>query len=509
MRQLGQGADDTDGDSVIALVDSDHFQVERDGEIASVVGRGLLRAPSESSLLSTRAERIAAVVLPVPSMLAEPAEDQPGLPKDLLFRLIAAGARTIGYGDGLAGLPLEQRCLFLLSGVEILLDSASPDFLEDLRRVVGAARVRHSGRRDEQSRLRNVLDDMGIVAQSVAMRSALGRLVHLAEVGPVPVLLQGETGTGKEIGARVLHSRDPTRRSGPFVAVNCAALPKSLAESELFGHRRGAYSGATQDRLGLIRAAEGGVLFLDEIGELDWELQGKLLRVVQERRVLPVGDEREVPIDVRIVSASHQRLSDLVEAGRFRQDLFYRLSVVCVQLPPLRERLDDIGPLARHFVERHVDLHGGVRPGLAPEFLDALARMRFPGNVRQLENLIRVSLAALDHAGPLTLRELPRSALEEVVARPSSVLPAVSEATSPVRTNAVNLAAAVDAYERSLIASALAKCNGSQTAAAKLLGVTPRTVFNKIHRHGLERRATRPPPSDAYPMHDRRRESRG
>jgi transcriptional regulator with GAF, ATPase, and Fis domain len=250
-------------------------------------------------------------------------------------------------------------------------------------------------------------------------------------------------------------------------------------------------------------------LFLDEIGELDWDLQSKLLRVIQERCVLPVGDDRECPVDVRIVAASHRNLASLVDAGRFREDLFYRLSVVRVHLPPLRERREDVAPLAFHFAGKHAELHGGQVPDMDPDFLDALSRMQFLGNVRELENLIRVALTALDDSGPLSLRELPRSAIEEIVAARRAPAPTTSLPPSPPDVESLNLSQAIDACERSLIVAALARCQGSQVAAAKLLGVTPRTVFNKVHRHGIEPRTSRSPPSGVHAPAGRQKRSHG
>jgi transcriptional regulator with GAF, ATPase, and Fis domain len=412
------------------------------------------------------------------------------LPGAVLSRAVAVGARTIGISTDVAHLSLERRCQLLLSGIEVLVDAAAPTFAVELRSAVSSALDRHGRRRSEGARIDGVLAELGVVAVSSTMRSVLRRLVMLAELGSVPVLLQGETGTGKEIAARILHARDPRRAGGPFVAVNCAALSKTLAESELFGHRRGAFSGAFQDRPGLVRSADGGVLFLDEVGELDLELQGKLLRVIQEGRVLAVGDDREHPTDVRVVAATHRDLGALVRVGRFREDLYYRLSVIRVELPALRDRREDIPPLCRHFAAKHAGLHDGRVPELADDFLNALGRMALPGNVRELENLVRSSLTTFDRPEVLTLRELPREALSEIA---STEIPlAASRAVEPTPgTRDFNLTRAVETCERTLIEAALAESKGSQVDAAKLLGVTARTVFNLVRRHGLEVRPMR------------------
>ena len=186
-------------------------------------------------------------------------------------------------------------------------------------------------------------------------------MIRISRVSDVPTYITGETGTGKELLAKAIHSLDAKRRSGPFVAVNCSAISPGLAESELFGHRRGAFTGADRDRKGLIRAAQGGVLFLDEIGDLDAALQTKLLRVLQENRVLAVGEERDVPIDVRVVAASNRNLLAMVANGTFRADLFYRFTVLTVHVPPLRERRADIPPLIAHFVQKYQDLESSGR----------------------------------------------------------------------------------------------------------------------------------------------------
>jgi transcriptional regulator with GAF, ATPase, and Fis domain len=227
----------------------------------------------------------------------------------------------------------------------------------------------------------------------------------------------------------MLHACDPRRKQGPFVPLNCSALSKNLAESELFGHRRGAFSGALDDRVGLVRSADQGVLFLDEIAELDWDLQAKLLRVVQEGRVLPVGCDRETSVDVRVVAATHRDLGSLVSQGRFREDLFYRLSVVSVKLPPLRERREDIPDLVRHFASKHAGLTQGSPRAAAEDCLGALRRLRFPGNVRELENLVRSALSTIDHDGPIPLCNLPRETLEELAAPASTE--AEESATEP------------------------------------------------------------------------------
>ncbi|WP_274606711.1 MULTISPECIES: sigma-54 dependent transcriptional regulator [Marichromatium] len=213
-----------------------------------------------------------------------------------------------------------------------------------------------------------------------------------------PVFVTGESGTGKELAARLIHAQGP-RRDGPFVALNCGAIPHDLVESELFGHKKGSFTGASSDKQGLFQAAEGGTLFLDEVAELPLQTQVKLLRAIQEKAVRPVGTQRELPVDVRLISASHRDLNAEVERGRFRQDLFYRINVIELRMPPLRERRGDIPALADWLLARIAEKSGADGPlRLAPEALTALARHPFPGNVRELENILERATALCEHS---------------------------------------------------------------------------------------------------------------
>jgi two-component system response regulator HydG len=309
------------------------------------------------------------------------------------------------------------------------------------------------------------------LSESVVFRSApMSRLALLvARVAPrdVTVLLTGESGTGKERVAEAL-VRASGRATRPFVRFNCAALTAELAEAELFGHTKGAFTGAQKARNGLFREANTGTLLLDEIGELDPTMQAKLLRVLQEREVRPVGEDRALPIDVRILAATHRDLPKLVAEGRFREDLYYRLKVVELRVPPLRERLDDVPILARLFLARFAARFGIASLRVPDELPGRLMSYAWPGNVRELENAME-SLVALSADGVLDLELLPGSP---------------TAAAAPARAG-LTLKQRVDAYERGLLVNALDATKGNRRAAARLLGTSRATLFDKLRKHEL------------------------
>jgi two-component system, NtrC family, response regulator AtoC len=315
----------------------------------------------------------------------------------------------------------------------------------------------------------------GVVGQSAAMQEA-HRLLEQAARLDISVLLTGETGTGKELAARAVHLNS-ARRERPFVAVNCGALPTELVESELFGHGKGAFTGAAQAKAGLFEEANGGTLFLDEVGELPLSAQVKLLRVLQEREVRRVGETRPVPVDVRVVAATHRDLRAEATQGRFREDLFYRLNVFPVQLPPLRERKEDIPLLAAHLLEKHGKALGRTLEGFTAEALRALVGYPWPGNVRELENAVMRAVAVA--AGPsVTERDLP----PEVRERQAGVLPGGAAAQLPYR-EALDLAR--DRFSREYLTALLKDFEGNVTRAAERAGIERESLHRLLKRYGI------------------------
>jgi two-component system response regulator PilR (NtrC family) len=306
---------------------------------------------------------------------------------------------------------------------------------------------------------------LGQSAPLAQVRELIGKLARTQ----APVYISGESGSGKELAARLIHENG-ARREKPFVPVNCGAIPENLMESEFFGYKKGAFTGAAEDRGGFFQAADGGTLFLDEVAELPLPMQVKLLRAIQEKRVRKVGAPQEDPVDVRIISATHQNLGDLVAAGRFRQDLFYRLNVIELRMPPLRECREDIPLIAGSILERLARVHGVAAPRLSPAALAALERYDFPGNVRELENILERALAL--------------SGSEEIGSDDLRLAPAAEE-QEPSNGGGETLPDYLDALERKAILEALGRTGFNRTAAAKLLGITFRQLRYRMQRLGI------------------------
>ena len=314
----------------------------------------------------------------------------------------------------------------------------------------------------------------GIIGESGPMLDVLS-LVRRVAPSEATVLIRGESGTGKELIAQAIHFGSPISR-GPLVKVNCAALPEALLESELFGHEKGAFTGAIASRQGRFEMANGGTIFLDEIGDLPLHLQAKLLRVLQEREYERVGSSRSVKVNVRILAASHRPLEALIKAGQLREDLYYRLNVVTILIPPLRERRSDLSLLIDNFVRRFAAKNGKKISGLSPEARDILLRYDYPGNVRELENIIEraVVLTRDDVIGrgdlPITVQEIEVNDDDQET----------------------NLTLAVERLERRMIREALARFEGVQTRAAEMLGISERALRYKLTKYGFREEAADP-----------------
>ncbi|MCK8603676.1 sigma-54-dependent transcriptional regulator [Desulfoferrobacter suflitae] len=330
----------------------------------------------------------------------------------------------------------------------------------------------------ENQILRQEMKARGVTADAIRYKSRkMAELINLAgriASSQATVLIQGETGTGKELFARLIHSLSP-RAEHPLITVNCAAIPETLIESELFGHEKGAFTGAMQRRIGRCEQADGGTLFLDEIGELSLPVQVKLLRFLQERELQRVGGERTFKADVRIISATHQDLAARVKEGTFREDLFYRINVVTIKIPPLRERREDIPLLIDHFVGRFARENSRKIDGVSREARDLLIRYDYPGNVRELENIIERAVV-ISRGSLLGLEDLP---FQEALCTDDAI-------TIGQQAREASLQQAIESLERQLIGEALERAAFNQTQAAKLLGLSERMLRYKLKKYGLK-----------------------
>ncbi len=343
--------------------------------------------------------------------------------------------------------------------------------IDALALVLGRA-VQHRVLREEVKRLRQVVDQSRrfdeIIGESTAMRRVFDLLDRIVD-SEATVLLSGESGTGKEIVARAIHGRG-RRKEGPFVAVNCAAVPETLLESELFGHAKGAFTDARSARRGLFAQADGGTLFLDEIGALPLALQPKLLRSLQERRARPVGSDEESAFDVRLIAATNRDLENAVEEGGFREDLYFRLNVIPIELPPLRARGNDILLLAQHFIDRCAAQAGVKVIGLSSEAAERLLTYRWPGNVRELQNCIERAIA-LTRFERIAVEDLPEKLRTY---RSPAFLPSTDDPTELVP---------LDEIERRYVLRVMDAVGGNKTLASEVLGVDRKTLYRKLGRY--------------------------
>ena len=337
---------------------------------------------------------------------------------------------------------------------------SKPVDLEVLRTLVRTA-LKLKGKEVEQGH--SLIGKTEIIDST---RKTIGKLAR----SQAPVYISGESGTGKELVARMIHEQG-ARSSGKFVPVNCGAIPAELMESELFGHVKGSFTGAVSDKEGLFQVAEGGTLFFDEVAELPLHMQVKLLRAIQEKNIRPVGSTRELPVDVRILSATHQDLSILVQEGKFRQDLYYRINVIELHIPSLRERRDDIPLLVTHILERLVDDDTGSQGSLSDKAMDALSQYHFPGNIRELENIIERAIT-LCETGVIHVDDLQ--------------LPSNGDVVEFKGEDDHSLDSYLDTVERQTILEALEKTRWNKTAAAKLLGISFRALRYRLEKLGMK-----------------------
>lgn len=344
---------------------------------------------------------------------------------------------------------------------------AKPVALDQLRTLIKSALSLPAGGSGSAS---SAGDGSASVSRLIGESSAIANvreMIGKLSRSQAPVYISGESGSGKELAARLIHAQS-VRHAAPFMPVNCGAIPENLMESEFFGYRKGAFTGADSDRDGFFQAANGGTLFLDEVADLPLAMQVKLLRAIQEKKVRKVGSTAEEAVDVRIISATHRKLKDCVDSGTFRQDLYYRLNVIELKMPPLRERQEDIAPLVAALLAR---ICGDQPPQLAPEAMQALCAYNFPGNVRELENILERA-TALCAENSVVLDDLqlgPESAVDGSVGRDGETLDDH-----------------INRVEKQVILEALAKTGFNRTAAARLLGVTFRSLRYRIERLGIE-----------------------
>lgn len=396
---------------------------------------------------------------------------------------------------GLSGLDLLKRIRAEYSEVTVIIITAygtvetaveamkagaydyitKPVHPEELRICVGRA-LEHLQLREEVHRLRSHLDRKygfaNILGDSNALLYVLDQAARAAQTSST-VLIRGETGTGKELLAKAIHFNSP-RKDKPFVTINCGAIPRELLESELFGHMKGSFTGAITHRKGKIEVAEGGTVFLDEIGEMPVELQVKVLRLIQEGEVEKIGSPETTRVDVRIVAATNRNLQSMVEDGTFREDLYYRLAVIPLEIPPLRERAEDIPALVEHFFRKSTEKNARPALKLPAGLIPYFCAYRWPGNVRELENIVE-RLVVLARGDEIALHDLP-----EALWRPP---PALDALHLDLPAQGISL----EAVERELILCALNKCQWNQTQAARYLDLSRKTLIYRMEKHGIRR----------------------
>jgi DNA-binding NtrC family response regulator len=460
--------------SCVLLVDDEPAVLFTLSEVLSERGHRVLQARSGSEALGKLDEAEAVVTdLAMPKMdglelLSQITARDPALP---VILLTAHGSERVAVAAMKQGAYDYVAKPFDIDELAVVIE-----------RALEARRLRVDNRRlaAEQTLGRR------IIGASRPMRRLLEATSRVAS-RDVTVLVRGETGTGKEFVAELLHAQS-SRAKGPLVRFNCAALPAELADAELFGHVRGAFTGATATRPGFFSQANGGTLILDEVGELPPAIQAKLLRALQEGEIQPVGSGRIEKVDVRVVASTNRDLAADVKAGTFREDLYYRLAVVELVVPPLRERKDDIPALAEEFARRYGERFGLGAISLETALVDALVRTDWPGNVRQLENTI-ARLAALSSGGVIGLADFRAAEIGQVNSAPAP--DAADVDPPPDARNGPSLKEQVEAFERGLVARALDATGGNQSEAARRLGVSRVTLIDKMKKYGLSNKSSR------------------
>lgn len=410
------------------------------------------------------------------SILAIPLRSHDGFAVGVLqlSNLIASrGGRIVTFPKS-----LEDLVRAFASQAAVVVENAR--LLEENQRLISALDRSNRELTQENIALRKRVSHAGessypeIIGSSQAMRRIF-RLMDKVRGADATVLILGETGTGKELVAEALH-RNGRRKHGPFVVQNCASVPEALLEAELFGYRRGAFTGAVTDRKGLIEAADKGTLFLDEIGDMPLGLQAKLLRVLQDRRIRPLGGVEDREVDVRFIAATHRALSAQIAVGQFREDLYYRLSVFPIELPPLCKREEDVALLLGYYLKRHAESHHKSVTGFAPAALDKLLDYGFPGNVRELRNIVERAVLLCEDGGTVLPQHLPDS-LDKCGASDGSFLSSC--------LNGPALRDQVQCFESNIIKSTLQAHRWNQTEAARALSISRRTLIDKMHRYNL------------------------
>ena len=413
------------------------------------------------------------------------------------FELLTAGSFDIVITDlflpDLNGIDILKRVKALSPAMEVILITGhasaetavramkegafdyitKPLNLDELRMIIDKALEKRRLLSENvylKKQLRDKFEFANIIGSSPAMQKVFNRMKRIIKTDST-VLVMGESGTGKEIVAKAIHFNGH-RKDKPFIAVHCGAIPESLLESELFGHMKGSFTGAVRDKIGKFEAADQGTIFLDEIGTMPMHLQTKLLRVLQEQEVERIGSNRPIKLDVRVISATNQNLEEEVKGGNFRDDLFYRLNVIPLNLPPLRERREDILSLVKHFLQKNCKEMKRPMMTLTKEVFEALELYHWPGNVRELENIVERTVA-LTEGNQITLDDLP-SAIR-------------MEASTRVVERGVDLVKTVNEIEKKMIAEALALTNGVKARAAAMLNLNRTTLVEKMRRLGMER----------------------